>query len=437
MSIRFFGWAVLSCGFAVAATAQRPALNDTTMPRIQTAWQCSQARFWSGTQYWRDKRLDTVAYPRAGLRQPQVVTDQVRRCLARLSLETVPVRDLLALVEAHVAAEQYALADSAGTRLLREAGATPEGRADVLEQMVRALAGASVPQLTRAERYRAELEAMGASAALGRMDAALVVAQVAQMEGSLALWGNAIASARTASRQLTDSQRRERVNTIAMVALVYADWRVRVGDAPGALRAFDALRAEVVPIRPSMERTISGEFLPRFLPLGRTVSAVRATRWFNNSAPVYPRRGHATLLVFVDQSCGADCYPGYAMLRRLRARYEARGLDLVLLARTFGYFRNKLETPEDEMRLTANYFATQVGLPVPIALWRPSMIRLPDGRVVSPDDAYPNEAMIGVKPGQRNFAVLVMPDGVVRFTAWLNRGNESVLSDVIAEAVAR
>jgi hypothetical protein len=147
---------------------------------------------------------------------------------------------------------------------------------------------------------------------------------------------------------------------------------------------------------------------------------------------VLPRRGKVSLLLFVDASCGGSCYPTYAIVKRLHARYAAAGLDVILVTATRGYFRTAhTPSPAVEADSVARYFLHFLKLPVTVVVEETTFSTdAIDGRRINAQpankQAYPSRAE----------GIVVDAKGVIRFVSSLNPARERVLSAVIGAALS-
>lgn len=434
--------ALMACVVPLAS-AQSPAVNNHDFPRAASPWECARADGWMNRQFWRDKRPDTTYFPRAGMPRPASTVDAVRRCLAKFTVEGTAARDLPGLIEAYLAAEQFTEADAAAAKLASAVASAPvEQKAWALVQIVRVYTGAPIPQLDfhvytgapvprldRAKEYLAQLDALGAPAAVERMFAHKAMADAAQLRDSVPLWENSIRAALAATQEIEGDAAKESAPFATTVYRSLAELEARKGDGQGAIETVEAGRAELVPLLPALERDFN-QMLRWFTPLGEPVEPVKATRWFNAAEDaVHPAPGQPALLVFVNHYCVLECYPGYAALKRLRAQYEPRGLDITLIAHTQGSYLYQLARPEDEMPWIAEYFSEHLDLPLPLAVVHNEWQRRNDGRMIG----FPMFSQSALAfPGNARVVHLVDRTGKVRLVLELTRENEAILDNVIA-----
>lgn len=410
-----------------------PVVDDAGFGRFGGGWECARASTWGENRYWRDKRPDTVYTARTGNPTQRSTVDRVKRCMARFNLSSTAQRDILGYLQAMLASENEAQADAAAAKLVGVVStAGVPAKSWALYQIVDTYLDASQPKLQKAEKHIAMLDAMGAPAAVERMLAHYRLANSARFRDSIPLWERELNAALAAHKQITGDTRREYAFESADVYLGIADLNARKNDPQSAVLAVETARAELVPLRQMVARYLQGAERP-YTMMGQPAPPVQATQWFNtNGNNLHPAPGKPALLVFASHSCGNRCYPGYAVLRRLRAKFESKGLDIVIMTRTQGFYRNRLVKPDSEMVFIGNYFAKQLDLPVPLAVWQSELGRRDDGKITilsAPNDEALRPAPVLLP------AYIVDKNGSIRLISSLSRTNEAVLEDVIASVL--
>jgi len=392
-----------------------------TFASYTTPKQCDQVKLWSESIYWRARRPDTTYYPRTGRRYQQVTIDSVRACISRFSIATTAPTELLGLGQAYLTAASPIQADSAFQALLRAvAKDSVRGRAWVLYQIVKAYLDAAPPQLTDAERYLTQLDALGSRAAAERMLAHRTLADRAQVRDSVSLWERELNASRTAMHELQGDLQREYAPASAEVYRATAELRARQGNAPAALAILDTARRELVPLRPSVEEILGNR---RFENLGKPQPSVDATHWFNvgSTGSVRPTPGKVNYLMEVSLISPQGYYEAFGVVRRLMAKYGARGLDVTLMIRTEGYFRRRLVPADTEVANIRHYYLDFLKLPITLAVWKTDLGKRDDGRVEP--RVFPNTWFVG--------DVIVDRKGIARLTTLTDRDHEAVIEDVI------
>jgi hypothetical protein len=262
----------------------------------------------------------------------------------------------------------------------------------------------------------------------------VAIAKHAMTADDLAL---AATNAQRALRASATMSTRDRVDWAYVIADGYLTsaevTALRAGGAAGSA-VLDSGAKTVLPLRDAgsyqqmeLQQKLSTP-RPAYAFLATTAPPLSATHWYPASVrTTWPRAGHATLIVFVSHMCGARCYPMYATLRRLNAKYASSGLDLILVSSTTGSFRNQLPaTPAAESELARGYFLDFLALPGVMAMDEASFSHKSDGR-----------RMNDVGANQRNYfrgrsAVLVGKNGNVRWVVDASPETERILDHMIA-----
>jgi len=423
----------VSLAASAAGAQSRPDLA-APYARYKTPGECAQADPRRERQFWYDQRPDTAYHaPMHDVAQRSTV-EAVRACLARFSLASVAQRDLIGLGQAQLAAEWPAQADSTFQRLLGllSKGALSD-RAWAMSQIVGLYADAP-GGMPRALAYVKQLDAMGAEAAPGRLIGYMAIARRAQIADSLALIDSAVTGALAASRALQGDSAKQYAPLSAAAYLALADLQGRRHEPEKAIATVQLARTTLIPLRPSLQRSLAGaEFVYTFY--GKPSPTVKASSWFGGegSTTQRPKAGKISLLVFGYHSCGGQCYSGYAVLRRLVAKYASAGLDVTWMSRTQGFYQNGLVKPDSEAALINNYFTKIVGLPpMTLAVWTTGFQKSQkDGRMMV--TSAPNEEAFHPRLNPPLPVFLVDRNGVVQCVSWLNANFEALLDHQIAQ----
>jgi len=159
---------------------------------------------------------------------------------------------------------------------------------------------------------------------------------------------------------------------------------------------------------------------------------ITATHWYPtpSDSAARPRKGVVTLVFSANASCGGGCYSQYAVLRRLQASYGSRGLQIVMLAPTQGFFRNQPQPdPARESEQASHYLLDFVKLPGVLGVEETKFSFRPDGMRLNMFGDTRRDYFKG-----RN-AIVVGKDGVVREVVGLDIYREQMLRDAIAAAL--
>jgi hypothetical protein len=378
-------------------SAQSAAPADP-FARYETPGQCEQAAIRLNALFWRDKRPDTVVYAPKTDSVPAPVLQAARACAARFTVANVPERELLNLVQLYLWTHQGQLAQAAIDRLLAvEANKPVLDRGWTIEQLVLSLLNATPTQWTAAQKYLAQLDALGAPVATWRLFAHTAVANFTSTLNDRAATIAEARSALAAAHAMSRDDRTDWVYALLTAYKALAEPVARVSGGSAARALFDTAETDLLPLRPTgtreyatLQRALTDARAPYTL-FGTTGTTIGATQWYNADADAThrPKPGKVSLLVFVSSACGGRCYPMYATIRRLQAKYGSSGLDVIFLASTHNYFRNHpMPSPAAESDSTGRYFVDFLKFDVPVALEETHFSRLRDGRLQA--DPTPN-----------------------------------------------
>jgi len=365
---------------------------------------------------------------------PEIVAS-VRRCVSRFNVEHVDVTELLPLGQAELAANQDSLADQAFRRAIApERNLDGAERAWTLARIVTFYANAAPSRIERAEEYMSRLDALGDAAAAERLLARRTLAAVAAAADSVPMLITETDRAVVAAAQMRGDWRKQRALDEAAARVSRADAFARRAMPDSAVAVLNRAVAELVPLRPTVEpqfrRTLSLYEL-----LGQPATRVKGTQWYAASSNAqFPVPAQVTMIYFGSHGCLEYCYPGYAVLRRLRQRIDTAKVHLVVVAATYGFFRNRIVGVHEEMDSAYAYLRDRIGAPVPTAIWQTEAIPRSDGLLVrtsSPmDSAYASVFNI---PGNNRPLLLVDRRGRIRLVVSPSQLTEARLTDVLAE----
>jgi hypothetical protein len=248
----------------------------------------------------------------------------------------------------------------------------------------------SEAQLVRAAQQLAPLDAMGDTAIADRVSLRDAIAATGG-------WRSPVAR-RVAREAITLAQKPPLVQSIVQetmgsyTTLVLAAWHDGRRSAARAL--LDSANAVLVAVHAPdwVHRTLVNAVVPDTM-IGQKAPRIVAQTWFNTSSehPVYPAPGHVVLFEFTNHSCSI-CRASYPVILAWQRKYAARGLDVVIVTQTYGYFQDQQDVAlADELRMDRDYFVKEHGFTDPIAVFT-----YPDLRpgTLAPDS--PNFSMYGV-----------------------------------------
>ncbi len=132
---------------------------------------------------------------------------------------------------------------------------------------------------------------------------------------------------------------------------------------------------------PNAARMIEPE-IERYMLVGTTAASIIAPRWLNRSDTTpMGLKGKVTLLEFTAHWCG-PCRESYPGVLRLRDRFAARGLQVVLVTKLYGYFQSERSLAADvEVERDRAYFGEH-HLDLPIAIGDKVDITVEGGKTV-------------------------------------------------------
>jgi len=395
MRFEFFLYGIAGCLGVMTSTissAQAPVTTPATVPatalasaaggaidrdpfaRYTAPAQCKQAGLRLRAQYWRDKRPDTVRYTPETDSIPASVLYAVRQCVARFSVATVPVDQLVELAAAYLWAGQENLARTAMERL-RTANASLPVSVQGWSQYLFVMELVNVPPARLASIATAvrQLDAYGAPAATWRLWAHKEWASQLFMMDDLPKAELEAHAALAASRQMSLVDRIDWVGSIVEAYVVLTKPVALTHGGPAALSILDTAVSDLLPLRQGGDQYVLRGDIDRHraIPsaLGkRDLPLVHGDVWYGAGGDtVRPHRGVPTLLCFV-QSPDAGDYPFFAVLQRLHESYGDR-LDIVLMSSTEGHFRQQLMTSaKTEADLTGDYYTRFIHLPATLAV---------------------------------------------------------------------
>lgn len=428
---------------AHAQSAPPTALADLTYPRYVSPAQCVEASKRLTFLYWRDKRQDTIRFTPASDSVPTPVRTALRACAARFTVKGVPTDQLLPLGELELVMGNDAEAQAAFDRLTASLGtASPDQRSWMLNLVVHAALEARPSRMTLAQRYLAQLDALGNAAAFGRLSAHSVMANylwiAGDAAGTIAQSNAAIAGGRAMSRN-------DQLDLFDSLLVAYGSKKpaVVVHDGPkAALALLDTASSVLVPL--TATGTQWGNQVKQGImqwmayeqgnttPLGTLGKPIHGDYWFGGTPDdtVFPKPGRVTFIIFLNVAF-AD-FNMYAMVQRLHDKYAARGVDLVYMAYTNGSFRNTVHPkPTNEVAQYKRWFVDYLHLPMTFAIEESQYGRLADGR-------RENTPMMN----QKNYwhgddGILVGKDGKIRLIVPVRGTEESIIDQQIEAALSQ
>jgi hypothetical protein len=333
-------------------------------------------------------------------------------------------RQLLDLARVKLAAGADSVAASLQRRYLEHlADAPARERAWALYLITSDNLAARPPRLALARRAVTALDALvsasGPSDSVARAGAtrAQILAHQALAQAALRAWDDSAARAESRRaidlwKQIPDSGRRSLTVPVALAYLLLAEVELRTVGIDSARAVIDSANRFIPPGAPGNWYVATTRTM--YAVLGKPAAPVEARFWFNTGGDSTPRpaRGRVSIISGVSHYCGMSCRGRYDAMARYQSRFGARGLDLINVTRTFGFYVDTAPvSPEQEARYDSVYFRSELRVPGMLAVAETKYSWLPDGRRA--DDPTAQE-------GHYPFATFVIVDksGLVRYVAF-------------------
>lgn len=368
---------------------------------------------------------------------PDVAGATVRRCGARFPLGSATTDRDGALVELYLAMGRTDDAKALVARRLAAAaakGSRSGEEAHVLMTSINAYLDARPAAVDQALALAARLDRLGSAARRERVGAHAAMYEFARSVMDTGLMRQEAVALTTAADGLTDEE-----------------WMT-----PGVQSAIaDAILSMTLPLlrdstedaflavlHQRMRKTLGDSYGSKGAgSIGRPVPRLAGDWWFGvaDTATPRPRAGRLTFVMSVDWRCGGDCYPAYAVLRRLHARY-GDALDVVLVAQTDGYFRLRPPlAPAEEAEALHQYFLGELALPGALTVSSTPFTFRPDPDLRRVDKPTQNDTTYVLESGSHgNTIVVVDPRGtVVYYTQGLQPRKEREITAVLDFLTAR
>ena len=408
---------------------------DSSYARAANAEECAWDHPWLENVFWRDKREDTVFTPKGGNPYQPVTQQHIATCAKRFMPASTAERELLGIEEAALADNQLDKADAAVDRLSRLVAAKEIfDRSWAYYEAADVYLSAPEPQLEKAGRLLAKLDAMGPSAAIARMLAHKDLAAEAERRDSVPLWDQALHAALAASQEITGDMRKQFAREAAYVYTGLATLKERMNDVAGARAILTEGRTVLIPLRPSVANIFDNA--DQWLHMqGQTPGPLQNTRWVNGgpAGTVHPMPGKPAVVAFVSANCGSRCYGDYGVLRRLMQHFPNEQIDFVLVTHTEGYAQGQLVSADSELDIIQDYFQNFLRLPAAISLWKSVYHPRVDGEMML--ETPPIEKAYQPPESSHITVAVVDTHGAIRLYTTLALYHEIMLDDVIKSSL--
>jgi hypothetical protein len=424
---------VCAATLASSVVAVSGAQSPVSYEHYRTPGWCQAALTRLTTIYWRDKRQDTVVYAPLTDSVPTPVEHALAACTgARFTPENTPEHELIALVQLDLTLGRDEQARAAAEKIIaNHARDAASKRGWVMFLVARSFLAAKPARLADGRRYLARLDALGASAGEVRVMAHVDYGEFATSRGALDEADAEYQAAIVASKAMSAAERTNRIGTLYMMYDSASEVTALHRGAPAALAMIEDAKTELLPLRPpGVPGSVAGGFrglTGLYSWYGKKAEPLEPSHWYGvTNDTVRPKPGVTSLVILGSARCGARCYPQYATIRRLQAKYGS-ALNTTMVTGTSGYFMNTLvPTPAAESDSAGKYFVDFLKLPAGVAASEIAFTRKIDGRRNS-------------RPSidQRNYArgrdaVLVGRDGTIKAVVNLGPEREKMVADLIA-----
>jgi len=354
---------------------------------------------------------------------------------ARFLMASVAVKDLNALAQLYVEANQPELAWAAISRHLETPGISEAEHAATLEIAAGIALSPSGTQegAAKAETYIVQLDALSDAVTMNKFNAHARIGdyyRYADMDEKILEHENKILAL---AKKVGPDERKivgERlVESYINLAPVYGNR----GEADQALAILRKGLAELAEAPNAKERI--NEAMQSYLLVGQPAAPIEAEYWIN-AEPETKRidlRGQVTLLQFTAHWCG-PCRKSYPAMLGFHERYAKDGLRVMFATKLYGFFEKQSGLkPEEELAANKKYYVEHHHLPFRIAVkqWKRDVTS--DGKQESFLDVNEARYFIGGYPT----IVVIDKQGIIRLMMYgWDLANESKLARLIEKLLA-
>lgn len=392
--------------------------------------------------FWRDKHPDTARYAPQTDSAPRFVRDSLRLCAAQFSVAKVVDADVMPLLQVALLTGDDATIAAATKRLEAGLPVLPvDRRAWVLEGLATSFLSAMPAQLQRARMYAHALDAMGSAAAYERLSIHKILGTYAHSIGNIALADTETSASLAAMTDLSHTQQITLADTIMSAYFARASAVSLLRGKNAVLALLDSGLNVVVPLTQdggpmtdyhrAVVQNAFGFYRRLYGAMGTPAKPVHADQWLSTTGDtVFPKSGRVTLAILAHPAF----FPvaAISVLRRLHDEYAARGLDIVFMTYTTGWFRTIIEPkPGDEIHNLQRWYLDYWHMPASIAAEESQFGRLADGRRRNVPATNLTNYGFGVS------AVLIGKDNVIQFALDIIPANEQVYRQQIDAALAK
>ncbi len=375
--------------------------NSYVYERYKYPLMCFMASKRANAFYFRDKRPDTLFIPALEDTVLTVAKRVAEVCSQKFSFENAPTKDLTGMGHISLALRDEAMLHRILDRLAAELPARDSAEQHLKASKIANLAGTMVG-FTPLWRDTTILWRMGAAVdTLGNV-AARVAFHLYQLRGIARATMNADLglaltkkSAEAFDRMITNDRLDELgyYSTNYSHAIEFLDLKYGRDTIEPYLLKYAAPRvAKVVPADAGLLQRTTAFYENQLYPyqfFGQEAPAIPSRQWFYAEGleeVKYPHIGTPTFFIFLTPDCRHLCMGDLWLLKYLNKNYHERGLRIVLVTKTSGYFRSEvMESNEDEIEKLREYYLNYLKLPVTLVIDESRFSKLPDGRRMAED----------------------------------------------------
>jgi thiol-disulfide isomerase/thioredoxin len=337
-----------------------------------------------------------------------------KACAAKFGGSPLPASELIALAEIYNAAERHADANATIEKAIATAPNDTVRATALASGMSIVVTTSPAPdtQLAKVRKYADHLDKLGAPSAKERVRGYFTASmylgdKVADRRKYLRKAVDAALAAPASDRAAADA---DLTRPFSMLIDLLSEQR-DTAEAEALKRQF----ARAFPNASMKESATLERTTALYAMKGKSAPVIATTVWMNreDSAKTLSLKGKITLVEFTAHWCG-PCRATYPAMLRLHEKYRSRGVEVVFLTRTYGYFEDQ-ENLDVTAELAADrkYWLDEHKIPFKIGVDVPPRVTLADSTHGS--ISYAESANWG------NYSVTMLPtffiideDGVIR-----------------------
>jgi hypothetical protein len=326
---------------------------------------------------------DTTAYTPAKDVRVALVADSARICRSGVEAGTIDDIELLNFARVQLIEGLDAEAKATAQRYLSlPSTSTPERRAWALYMIVSDNAVARPARIATAREVLTQLDALGNAALKPRH-----LAHYAMARAAMRHWDDATvkseSDAAIAVWKLLPRERGLRLaGSLAGAFLMKGEIALRTKGGDAARAVIDTALM-VVPEDAGLPRLAVVARARMYAVVDKPAPTITAKFWFR--APSVegsrPAKGKVSIVSTAEHYCDLECIPRFQGLARYDSRFASRGLELINVTKTYGFYGDSAPKPPiEEARHDSAHFLDKVKLPGSLAVHESEPYWLRDGR---------------------------------------------------------